>query len=491
MLKLVLWRRVLLLCVLCAPWSAAAPAQTFKSLLSFDGSNGANPYTMSLVQGTDGNFYGTTETGGANDNCASGCGTVFKITAAGALVTLHSFDGADGEYPTAGLVLGTDGNFYGTTSAGGANNSCFDGCGTIFRITPGGTLTTLYSFCAQTKCADGYSPLGGLIQATDGNLYGTTVYGGANNPGTIFKITLAGALTTLYSFCGQTNCSDGADPYAGLVQGSDGNFYGTTSAGGNYVSYCGSTGCGTVFKITPQGTFTTIYRFCAQTNCADGEIPYAGLVQARSGNFYGTTFHGGNTSDTGTVFEISSTGTLTTLYSFCTLAGCLDGARPYAGLVQATDQNFYGTTYEDGANGWGTAYKITASDTLTTLHSFDGTDGQYLIGGLVQATAGSFYGTTYQGGSSSDGTVFNLSVGLRPFVVTVPTSGKTGTKVTILGNDLKGATSVTFDGVTATITFDSGSEIQTTVPAGATTGNVQVTTASGTVLTSNVKFRVP
>src|ERR1019366_8681017 len=212
------WKMACIVCMFCAAAVIASPAQTFTTLVNFAGANGAHPQA-SLIQGTDGNFYGTTEAGGTSGNCSGGCGTVFKITAGGTLTTLHSFDGTDGAYPSAGLVQATDGNFYGTTEGGGASGNCSGGCGTVFKITPGGTLTTLYSF----NSSDGDRPSAGLVQASDGNFYGTTYYGGTSNNcggyacGTVFKISPGGTLTTLYSFCAQTGCPDGASPHAGLV----------------------------------------------------------------------------------------------------------------------------------------------------------------------------------------------------------------------------------------------------------------------------------
>ena len=356
------------------------------------------------------------------------------------LTTLHAFAGypTDGASPYAGLVQATDGNFYGTTYAGGTSGNCQGGCGTVFRITPAGTLTTLHSF----DWYDGASPTGALVQGNDGNFYGTT-YGGGADPhyGTVFKITPAGALTTLYSFCAQANCADGAMPYAGLVRAPDGNFYGTTLGGGsNNGCSLGSGSCGTVFKITPGGTLTTLYSFCAQPGCADGGNPYAGLVQGSDGNFYGTTF-GRGANGYGTVFQITPAGALTSLHSF---TGA-DGQYPFAGLVQATDGNFYGTTGGGGAyctanSGCGTAFKMTPSGSLTTLHSFDGNDGKGTSAGLVQATDGNFYGTTAYGanpactaGLGGCGTVFRLS-GPPPSTTTVtssPNPSTFGQQVTI------------------------------------------------------------
>jgi uncharacterized repeat protein (TIGR03803 family) len=203
----------------------------------------------------------------------------------------------------------------------------------------------------------------------------------------------AQVLTTLYTFCSQPGCTDGGKPfYGGLVQAGDGNFYGTTYLGGTKNG-------GTVFKVTPGGALTTLYNFCSQTNCADGTAPTAGLVQATDGNFYGTTYSGGSNAD-GTVFKITSSGTLTTLYSFCSQPSCTDGYSPYAGLVQGSDTNFYGTTSVGGAHGFGTVFKISSQSpyTLTTLHSFSVADGTSPQAGLMLASDGNFYGTTVGGG---------------------------------------------------------------------------------------------
>ena len=475
--------------IFCVMTAVASLAQTFTSLASFDGTNGGSPEYMSLVQGLDGNFYGTTEFGGTG---GTGWGTVFKITPAGTLTTLYNFctkaNCADGQEPMAGLVLASNGYFYGATYGGGAN-----GFGTVFKITAAGTLTTLYSFCAQESCADGSLPEDALVQGTDGNFYGTTAYGGAHCPknfpsgcGTVFKITPAGTLTKLYSFCAQANCADGTTPVGGLVQGTDGNFYGTTEGAFGLHS-------GTVFMITPTGTLTTLHTF----NCvADGCNPYDGLVQAANGDFYGTNYDGG-ANNGGSVFSITAGGTLTTLDSF----GIPNGGYPYAGLVQATDGNFYGTTpygevHRPVCNDLhcGTVFNITPTGTVTTLHRFVLTDGGFPTSGLLQATNGNFYGTTKGGGSSPNcgegcGTVFSLSVGLSPFAKTNPTAGKVGAKVIILGNNLKSATSVTFNGTSAPLLKVTASAIETSVPTGATTGTVIVTTPSGT-LNSNVPFRV-
>lgn len=487
--------------VLCATTAMTLPAQTFNTLFSFDGTDGETPYAR-LVQATNGDLYGATAAGGE-----AGGGTVFKITPSGHLTTLYSFcahsECSDGYYPQGPLVQTANGDFYGTTLFGGANTNCLEGigigCGTVFKITPRGTLTTLYSFCSQggDNCTDGYSPQAGLVQATTGDLYGTTYSGGANcaplGCGTVFKITLpSGTLTTLYSFCSKSGCLDGANPYVGLVQATNGYLYGTTLFGGANSTNCEG-GCGTVFKITPSGTLTMLYSFCAQSGCLDGDEPEGVLVQATNGDLYGTTRNGGaNCAGCGTVFKITPSGTLTTVYSFCVQGGypCTDGFAPGTGLVQATDGNLYGTTESGGANLlYGTAFKITPGGTLTTLYSFRAQDGSSRAE-LVQATNGNLYGTAIGGGAyGTYGTVFSLSVGLGPFVETRPASGRVGAAVKILGTNLTGATSVTFNGTLAVFKVVSSSLIATSVPAGATTGTVQVVTPSG-VLSSNVPFRI-
>jgi uncharacterized repeat protein (TIGR03803 family) len=452
-----------------------SPAQTFTSLFSFSGNNGANPQYGSLVQGSDGDLYGTTGGGGAHH-----LGTVFKMTPAGSLIRLHSFAGPDGATPTGGVIEGTDGKYYGTTLEGGANGS-----GTIFTITGSGTFTTLYNFCSLANCADGATPAAGLFEGTDGSFYGTTEAGGiddngnggtiCNYCGTLFKITSAGVLTTLYDFCALRDCPDGAIPYGPLFQSSNGNFYGTTGMGGTEDN-------GTVFELTPSGTLTTLHEFVYYI---DGQAPYGALIQGSDGNLYGTTALGGFFYYYGSIFEINSSNNFSSLYSF----SGPDGWAVYAGLVQATDGNFYGTTDSIGTTGYGTVFVYTPAGTLTTLHTFSGSDGGYSHGTLVQATNGLLYGTTTLGGAHNDGTVFSLDLGLGPFVKPLPVSGSVGQAIRILGTNLTGATAVTFNGTAASFTVVAPSLIRATVPAGATTGTIQVTTPSGT-LSSNVAFIV-
>lgn len=488
-------------CALSAALSVVASAQTFDVLASFDSADGSQPQA-GLVQGFNGNFYGTALFGGESSGCFFGCGTIFQITPAGDLTTFYSFCAqtgcTDGATPGGALTLATDGSFYGTTTGGGAAKA-----GTVFRITPSGQLTTLYSFCLPTGCPDGSIPNGGLVLGSDGNYYGTTAEGGTSTNcnggcGTVFRISAAGQLTTLYTFCEQSGCPDGQSPLAALVEGTDGNFYGTTYSGGlNTNSLCNPNGpgCGTVFRISKAGKFFTIYSFCAQSDCSDGANSRAELTQGSDGNFYGTTYGGGldNCSgDCGTVFKITTKGTLITLHSFCQ-NGCTDGYGPYAGLVQGNDGNFYGATAFGGAISVGTLFEITTAGQLTTLYSFcsqlDCSEGYAPVGDLVQGTNGSFYGTTSQGSSNADGAVFALSTGLGPFVGFVNGAGKVGTKVGILGQGLKNTTAVSFNGTAAKFAAQSSTYLVAVVPNGATSGRVTVTSSNGHLI-SNKKFQV-
>ena len=467
--------------LLCAATTIRASAQTYTVLDSFNFSNGGNPYAP-LVQANDGNLYGTTSVGGT-----FGYGVIFKLTPSGALNVFFKLcylsNCADGWAPVSGLVQATDGNLYGTTQFGGLiNSSCGYGCGTIFKITPAGVLTTLHSFAYR---ADGSPSLGGLVQGTDGNFYGTAKAGGSGKQGTIFRITPSGAFTVLHTFTGASD--DGADPLSPPVQASDGNFYGVTYFGG-------SGGNGTIYKITPAGTFTVINNL---GNFGDERYPVGGLVQAPSGELYGTTFWGGN-EGLGTVLEVTLGGTLTELYSFCAAVDCADGFDPMSVLTLGSDGNFYGVTELGGAAclqpGCGTIFKMTPAGALTTLYNFCSQSGcsdgwQPQNQAPIQATNGIFYGAVLLGGSPGFGAVYSLSMGLRPFVKPNPATAAVGASVTILGSALTGSTSVTFNGTPATFTVVSPSQITTSVPAGATSGRIEVVTAHGT-LQSNVNFRI-
>jgi len=346
-----------------------------------------------------------------------------KSRRTGIFTTLYSFSGAaaDGSHPYAALIQGSDGAFYGATESGGTGSSCAGGCGAVFKITSAGMETLLYSFGGTLSSPgdDGTSPIAVQVQGSDGNFYGTTPIGGtgitsfnAPNGGTVFKITPAGVETVLYNFGSKPN--DGTHPGSAMVLGSDGNFYGTTSSGGTSTS-CGSIGgynlgCGTVFKITPAGVETVLYSF---DGGSDGDSPTA-LVQGSDGSFYGTS--GGESH--GMVFKVTKAGVKTSLYSFGNET--IDGGEPVAGLVQARDGNFYGTTAIGGMYNHGTAFEITPAGIFTLLYAFgsQANDGQPNFGdggnsvepALIQGNDGYFYGTTQAGGTSDGGTVFKLTV---------------------------------------------------------------------------------
>jgi uncharacterized repeat protein (TIGR03803 family) len=340
-----------------------AHAQTFSVLYNF-GTNAGDPlrpgYPQIVAQGRDGNLYSITGIGGTGNS-----GTAFLITPAGTLTVLHNFEG---ESPV-GLTLGTDGNFYGT--------SFINLGGTIFKITPAGALTVLYTF---TSGSDGTDPNNAPIQGIDGNFYGTTagctINGCIYNP-TVYKVTPAGKLKTIYTWSSR-NISPNP-----LVQGTDGNIYGTTGSGS-------ANGYGTVFKITTAGKLTTLYSF----DYTNGANPSGALVQGSDGNFYGTA--GGGTAN-GVAFKITPSGKLTVLHNFGAVAG--DGQNPIAGLVQATDGNFYGVANAGGTMGYGIIFRVSSTGSLTVLYNFDNTTGANPQVTPVQNTNGVMYGGTASGGA--------------------------------------------------------------------------------------------
>ena len=413
-------------------------AQEYTLVANFVGNNGYLPIA-GLTKGADGNFYGTTFDGGTGNGSSScsmtqGCGTVFKVTPTGTLTSLYSFcsqpNCTDGSYPYGGLALGADGNLYGVTEGGGTGCTGGNGCGTAYKITPTGTLTILHSFCAGT-CQDGDGPSTAMLLANDGNFYGVVYLGGPHGSGTVFRMTPDGTVTTMYSFCSITGCLDGAQPAGTLIQAADGNLYGTTAAGG-------TSGNGTVFRISLTGTLSTLHSF----DGTDGSDPMAGLVQARDGNFYGTTQNGGQDncqpSGCGTIFRITPTGAFTLLYSF----SGTDGANPDAGLLQAADGNLYGSATSGGLGcqsaNCGTLFAITTSGTFTKLYNFNFFDGASPRGTLLQAGDGGLYGTVGAGGHSGNyaGSVFRL--GLPQQFVAVPPCRLVDTRQT--GDPIEGGT---------------------------------------------------
>ena len=346
-------------------------------LASLNSSSGPCYPQGDLTLGLDGDLYGMASSGGT-----SGQGVIFKLAPGGTITTLVNFDSSNGSNPLGNLIQATDGNFYGMTQSGGSSGS-----GTAFKMTPEGVLTTLVNF---DYYSNGSSPSGSLIQGSDGNLYGMTQNGGSSGYGTVFKMTPAGVLTTLVNF----NYNNGRYPKGNLIQASDGNFYGMTSEGG-------SSGYGTVFKMTPDGTPTTLVNF----NYSNGRNPNGSLIQASDGNFYGMTSSGGN-SDYGTAFKMTSAGVITTLVNF----NYSNGRNPQGSLMQGNDGNFYGMTRSGGTSGYGTIFKMTPEGAIQTLVHFNGTNGSSSYGSLEQGSDGLLYGMTFQGGSNGYGAIFGLAL---------------------------------------------------------------------------------
>jgi len=381
-----------------------AQASTTTILHSFANlkNDAEHPYAGLIQYPVDGSLYGTAFNGNVFP------GEVFKITTSGSISTIHQFgDGSvmhDGSNPQAALTYeASTGYLYGTTVNGGSS-----GYGTIFQYVPGGiimppTFTIQHSFGDGSVTNDGLYPMASLLRAADGNFYGTASEGGSAHSGIVFKLTSAGAYTILHHFGDGSVSNDGTIPVANLIQAADGNFYGTTGLGGAHAG-------GTVFKITSGGAVTIIHSFGGFN---DGAYPQAGLIQSTDGNLYGTTVGGSSTTGTlndGIVFKMSTAGAETILHSFGSVTN--DGIGPVASLVRGTDGNFYGTTSAGGSASKGTTFKITSAGSVTILHSFgDGSvtnDGSDPEACLIQATDGNFYGTTAGGGASNLGTVFKL-----------------------------------------------------------------------------------
>jgi uncharacterized repeat protein (TIGR03803 family) len=399
--------------------SAGADAKNkgggFDNLYSFcsqdNCTDGANP-VAGLVMDSSGNLYGTAPGDGAYYD-----GVIFKLAPDGTETTLYSFcpqaNCPDGQYPAGSLILDSSGNLYGTTEGGGAQ-----GFGAVFELAPNGSETVLYSFCSRKHCSDGASPVAGLVLDSSGNLYGTAQSGGKGNyqPGVVFRLAPNGVEKVLHNFCSQANCADGASPVAGLVMDSSGNLYGTTQYGGpqNY---------GAVFKVAPDGSETILYSFCSQANCVDGDTPVASLIMDSSGNLYGTTVAGGAGhcqnelgAGCGVAFKLAQDGTETVLYSFCSKVSCTDGINPMAGLIMDGAGNLYGTTSARGkckfATDCGTVFKIAPNGSESTLYSFCSkrycADGANPVANLIMDGSGNLYGTAENGAAYYSGTVFEL-----------------------------------------------------------------------------------
>ena len=464
------------------------PAGTPKVLHNFTDDTAYSPQS-DLTLGTDGNLYGSTAAGfNANNGNA---GTIFRISTSGAFKVLHYFNtNIDGEEPLAPPIQGSDGNFYGTTGYG--KGGVF---GSVYKMTPTGTLTPLIANLGGHAA--------GIMQATDGNLYGT-VRAVNSKSGAIFRITPGGKYTVLHNFAGYPN--DGYDPAGTIIQASDGNLYGTTSSGGTNNS-------GTIYKMTLAGAYKVIFNF---PPIADGRNPFAGLTQGTDGYLYGATCHGG-TTDHGVLFRVTYAGTFSLRYNFPNNTGN-STACPQVALFQHTNGIFFGDIYEGGTHADGGLYSLKEGlQPFVALVTTSGKAGQtieILGNGLAGATgvkfgtgpAASFnvlsdtYMTAVVPATGTTGTVTVAApsgnrVSSKKFRVLPvisgfsPTSGKVGSSVTITGTGLSQASQVTFGGVKATITADSATKVTATVPTGAITGKITITTA-GETATSAATFTV-
>jgi len=355
----------------------SAEAHGEKVIYSFAGSDGARP-SSDLIMDASGSLFGVTRFGGANN-----FGTVFKVSPRGKEKVLYSFaGGSDGGHPVGGLAMDSAGNLYGTTLDGGAND-----LGTVFKLTSHGKKKILHSFASD---GDTYAPNSPLIMDADGNLYGTTTMGGVADNGTVYKVTPTGQETVLLSFMGG---SEGFFPAGGLIMDASGNLYGTAQLGG-------ANGVGAVFKLTPGGQETILYSFDYGNY---GQQPAGGVIMDDSGNLYGTTLGGGE-FDQGIVFKVTPEGQETILYAF---DGGTGGGTPFAGLVMDASNNLYGTTYSGGHGG--TVFKLTPSGKETVLHGFNaGADGAHPDRGVIMDARGNLYGTTPEGGAGSEGVVFKV-----------------------------------------------------------------------------------
>ena len=408
---------------------------TFTPLHNLNGNTEGIGPNAPPVQGNDGNYYGTV---GNGNNAVFG--TAYKITPAGAFTIIHTFDSTN-RYPN-GLILGTDGNFYGTTTGS-------TGFGTIFRMTPQGNVTILHTFAGT----DGQSPIGTLIQASDGSFYGTTRNGGPGLGGVVYKLTSTGVFSVLHSFA---NDSHGEIPIAGLTQGTDGNFYGATTTNPGV-------GYGTIYQITPSGTYTNLH-FFLNTDGGNAQVP---LYQHTTGMFYGDTYAGG----TGNMGCISCG----VLYSFDMTLG------PFVRLVNWSGK--VGKTVEILGQGLTGTTKVTFNGTQATFSVVADT---YMTAVVPAGATSGFVNVQTPGGSRKSDRKFLVVPALLSFN---PTSGLVGDPVTLTGTSFTGTKKVTFGGVSATFTVDSDTQISTTVPTGAQTGKIQVTTAGGKA-TSATNFTV-
>jgi uncharacterized repeat protein (TIGR03803 family) len=403
-----------------------ASSQTYTKLYTYP--NGGPSFPQIMSQGRDGNLYSTISNAGTHK-----VGLLYVMTTEGALNDVYSFCSVtscgDGEYPFGGVTLGFDGNFYGTTEGGGSH-----GVGSIFKVTPTGTLTTLWNFANGT---DESAPVYTTVLGKDNNMYGVSVGQYVGQNGAFFEVSSTGAFKALRDF----NYTNGADPNL-PIQGTDGNFYGTNRLGGDPTCKCG-----VMYKATPAGAVTVLHNFKGYPS--DGSLPEGMLVQGKDGNFYGTTYQGG-AHNQGSIFKITPTGTYTLLHSFFYGGGTsFDPVNPEAGLTLGTDGNFYGVGTAGGTKAHGAIFKVTPAGSLAVLYNFCSvtfcTDGFSPATPLVLHTDGKFYGNT--NGNSLGGSVFySLDVGFKPLVGLVNWTAKVGQTVQILGQGFIGTKAVSFAG---------------------------------------------
>ncbi len=384
--------------------ASSALAQQYTVLYNFTGNADGDTPAGTLIRDTQGNLYGTTQYGG-NGNGLAGHGTVFEYTASGELNTLYAFTGnSDGSNPFSGLVRDSQGNLYGTAPYGGAFTlDCPQGCGVIYEVTSEGETLVRHSFAGNNYGTDGLFPMGGLFLDSQGNLYGTTLYGGGGNAGTVFKLIDDFSFVTLYAFEGGR---DGVYPYAGVTMDNLSNIYGTTYFGGEVGPSVNHRDNGTAFEITQAGVKQTLHRF---SSGLDGANPSASLTWSPQGGLFGTTQGGGKlgwNGGCGTVFQMTPDGAQRILHEF---TGTPDGCGPWAGVSLDAKGNMFGTTYFGGQYGQGAVFMITPSGEETILHSFGGPDGAGPYGGLVLDGSGNIYGAAAFGGASGAGTIFKIT----------------------------------------------------------------------------------
>lgn len=446
--------------------SARASAQEFGDVFAFRSS----APDSTPVQGRDGYLYGTTVAGSGDP-----CGTIYRMSTSGVGGTLFDFDGTTECNPIGGLTLATDGNFYGVAYGGTANQ------GVLFRFTPAGSFTVVYNFQGQ---GDGSSPIYAPIQASDGSLYGVTQGVNQQSPGTIYKFSAAGSVTTIFSL--NMDGSHGTSFSSPVLQAGDSNLYVTSFSGGQF-------NCGTILKLTTAGELLSQYNFQCKKH---GAYPQGAIIQATDGNLYGTTSAGGYVTKRcsegcGTLYQLTPQGVITLVHLFQEF-DWWDANGSEGGLVEGTDANLYGVS-AGGGSGYGTIYMTSTSGTETPIWSSTCASrglGCYPETPLMQDTNGTFYGTFTRGGALEEGTLYSLDMGLGPFVTFVQPTSKVGGTAQILGQGLTGTTSVNFNGIAAsTFYVNSDTSLTAVVPSGASTGPVVVTTPSGT-LTSNRSFRI-